>query len=81
MTQYDQLSGADFLEVVEQELNKRNSGLGRVTETEVCRAAGIAPSYLRMLRNKAKPNPSTKFMRLILYVLNLDVPNSGWIRH
>jgi hypothetical protein len=69
------LSGRQFTQLVREELRARNSGLGRISTTELSKQSGLSARYLRGLLADDNPNPSVLSMRLVMFTLGLDIPN------
>jgi transcriptional regulator with XRE-family HTH domain len=78
-----QLSGRQFLELVDQEIKDRNKSIGKTSYAEICAAAGLSQGYLAVLSRADRPNPTALTKRLILHVLGypIDRPEGDVIPH
>ena len=79
----NQLSGVQFLKIVDGAIEERNAGIGRLSYTDVSKAAGLSETYLRMLADRERPNPTALTKRAILYVLEFEIdrPEDDVIPH
>ncbi|SPJ30976.1 hypothetical protein [Falsiruegeria mediterranea] len=77
------MSGQQFVRFVKQELEKQNSGLGKVTLRSLSELSGYSPGYLRNLLTAEDPNPSAKAMRCFLLTLGVSIesPEQDVIPH
>ena len=69
------LSGEDFVALIQVELERLNSGLAKTSLAEISQAAGHSKAYLKSVVEAEQPNPTILGMRCVLYVLGFDISN------
>ncbi len=68
-----QMSGRQFASFLQQEMENRNSGLGRLTFAKLGRACGVSGKRLSQLADKKGGNPSALTIRLVLFTLGYEI--------
>lgn len=77
------MSGRQFVELVQADLQRKNAGLGKITLSQLSYASGLSKRYLTQLAKSDEPNPSVKVIRLVLFTLGYEIekPEEDVIPH